>query len=297
MTFRTIAHFLYYRLFSAFCYAPLVAPCRGIVNRTPWLRILRRLPVHGIIPVEAHGLCFLYRADKRDLIGRNIFWQGFEAYEPETFAFLIPRIDKRTLFIDAGANTGLFSLVACAKGAAHVVAVEPVRRIFNCLAANIAANGFDDRVALIPAALGNHDGEVMLNDPGGYVFPTSASLLEGGWGGMAGTEVNVPLKRLDTVLASLGKGILEGIDRIVLKIDVEGVEIDVLRGFENHLANHAVEIVFEANDAEFLRPAREFLVSRGFTVSQITPDGLIPADAADFSGHRQLRNFYAQRVS
>ena len=297
MTFRTIAHFLFYRLFSPFCYAPLLAPCRGVVNRTPWLRALRRLPVHGIFPVEAHGLSFLYRADNRDFIGRSIFWQGFEAYEPETFAFLIPRIGQGTLFIDAGANTGLFSLAACAKGAAHVVAVEPVPRIFDCLAANIAANGFGDRVTLIPAALGDHDGEAMLNDPGGYVFPTSASLLEGGWRGRAGTELKVPLKRLDTVLTSLGKGVLEDIDRIVLKIDVEGIEIDVLRGFENHLATHTVEIVFEANDAEFLRPAREFLVSRGFTVSQITPDGLIPADATDFSRRRQLRNIYAQRGS
>ncbi len=297
MTLRAIAHFLYYRLFSRLFHVRLVAPFKGIVNGVPGLGVLRRLPVYGAFTVTGHGLRFLYRADTRDLIGRDIFWRGFVAIEPETFAFLVPRLDDRTLFIDAGANTGLFSLAAHARGAAHVIAVEPLRRVFDCLAANLALNGFSGRTTLIPAALGSRDGEAMLNDPGGYVFPTSASLLEGGWRGMAGTEVRVPLKRLDTVLNSLGRGVLEGIDRIVLKIDVEGLEVDVLRGFENHLANHTVEIVFEANEAGFLRPAREFLVSRGFTVSQITPDGLIPAEAADFSRHRHCRNFHARRVS
>jgi FkbM family methyltransferase len=295
MMSKKLAHFLYYRLFSALFYAPFIAPLRGVVNRTPFLRVLHRLPVHGVFPVEGHGLSFRYCADSRDLIGRDIFWKGFETYEPETFAFLVPRIDQETLFIDVGANTGLFSLAASARDAAHVIAAEPLRRIFDCLSANITTNGRQSRTTLIAAALGSQDGEAVLSDPGGYVFPTSASLMEGGWRGMGGTEVTVPLKRLDSILASLDPELLENTRRIIVKIDVEGIEIDVLKGFSKCLADRDVQIIFEANDAEFLHTAREFLTTIGYKVFQITQDGLVPADAVVFSPGWNCRNFFAER--
>lgn len=293
MKFLDFARFLYYRLFSWLFHWRVATPLRGISAVFP---MLRRLPIYGVFDVTGYGISFRYRADSRDLIGRDIFWSGLEAIEPETLAFLVPRLDGQTLFVDAGANTGLFTIIAGVKGALHIVSAEPVRQVFDCLVANVAVNGLSERTTLLAKALGNKDGEATLTVPRGDVFPTSSSLIVGGWRGAPGQEMAVPTVRLDTALDEIAPEVMDRVSRIVAKIDVEGFELEVLEGFTHYLESHPVEILFEANDAKFLRPVRDFLEARGFAVFQITLSGLVPVAGASFGGQQSYRNFFATRA-
>jgi FkbM family methyltransferase len=127
------------------------------------------------------------------------------------------------VFVDIGANVGLFSLfvAARARGNARIVAIEPEPGNMARLAFNAGANG---RLPIRPLALalGEREGEVAIalnaRDRGG----TRARPVEVG----ADDLVRVPCRPLLSVLRAEGIAAIDA-----LKIDVEGMEDAVLAPF------------------------------------------------------------------
>jgi len=122
--------------------------------------------------------------------------------------------------------------------AGKVYAFEPQNRVFSLLAANMALNGID-HVECIRAALGALDGEVMIGDlpadrPANY---GGASLKD-----LKGT-VRTPVYALDSFLGDVPHVEL-------IKIDVEGMELDVLKGARELIAKHRPAIYAENNQPE-----------------------------------------------
>ncbi len=153
-----------------------------------------------------------------------------QMYEPEERAELADEIVRNAVqrrpfvFVDIGANVGLFSLFVASqtKGNARIVAIEPEPGNFERLSFNIAVNPELPIVAL-QLALGERSGEVAIElnrrDRGG----TRARALTGAEGA---DIVRVPCRPLQDVLTE------QKIDRIdALKIDVEGAEDRVLAPF------------------------------------------------------------------
>ncbi|HEY7328465.1 MAG TPA: FkbM family methyltransferase [Gemmataceae bacterium] len=126
-------------------------------------------------------------------------------------------------FYDIGANVGFFTILAAklVGPTGRVVAFEPVNANAHWLEHNLKLNGFH-HVFIRQMALGNQDGEAA--------FRVSA---ESTWGKLAYTGpvnqetavIQVPIRSLDKLHAN---GELPRPD--LLKIDVEGAEVDVLRG-------------------------------------------------------------------
>jgi FkbM family methyltransferase len=151
-----------------------------------------------------------------------------QMYEPKELAALgaeIDRVraaDRPFMFVDIGANVGLFSLFVAAKAgpAARIIAIEPEPGNFARLTFNIASNP-PLPIEPVAVALGDQVGEVAIalnrRDRGG----TRVQAAGGGAG-----SVNVPLKPL---LALLHEKNITTID--ALKIDVEGMEDAVLAPF------------------------------------------------------------------
>lgn len=125
------------------------------------------------------------------------------------------------VFVDIGANAGLFSLWAALKAApgATILAVEPNPELFARMAFNLrGARGRRVELRLRRLALGAEAGEAVLRaDPRTL---GTGRIVE------AGEGTRVALRPLVELLAE------EGIGRIdVMKIDVEGYEDRVLRPF------------------------------------------------------------------
>jgi len=139
--------------------------------------------------------------------------------KPYTRRWFRPRLGD--VVVDVGASIGRFSLAA-ARAGASVVAVEPNPETFKVLATNVGLNGFRN-VRLVNAALGEREGEAELHLP--LVRQGSAS-LRGDWERRFATRtVCVRVKTLDGLVEELG---LERIDWLL--VDVEGYELEVLRG-------------------------------------------------------------------
>ncbi len=125
------------------------------------------------------------------------------------------------LFIDVGANVGSYTLWAAELGA-EVISFEPAPESLKLLRENIDLNGYE--VKVIQAAAGAACGSANLTTGLG-----SANRLE------PGGDTECPVVTIDSIV---GDSVIAG-----MKIDVEGFEIDVLRGCARALAEGRVKIL------------------------------------------------------
>lgn len=156
------------------------------------------------------------RTNDLDLISRK--------HEPVTTKWF--RVEPNDVVVDVGAHIGRYTLMAATK-ASKVVAVEPDPSNFRLLETNVALNGFTN-VVLIPGALSSSRGTRLLRLAGRVnTGISSISENEGSPGTVSNgpAQVRVQTDTLDHLVE------VHGLVRIDwLKIDVEGHEVDVLRG-------------------------------------------------------------------
>lgn len=74
-------------------------------------------------------------------------------------------IQPGDVVIDAGANVGLFSLLAAKKGAQKIYAFEPQIRVQQYLKKNININKLSDIIDCIPCCLSDHVGNISFIEP------------------------------------------------------------------------------------------------------------------------------------
>ena len=144
------------------------------------------------------------------------------------------RVDP-AIFVDVGANIGVMTVYAhlsgCFDGA---VAIEPEPFNLALLRRNLAANGLADRVTVVGAAASDRHQRARLamsrRNRGAH------SLDAGHVTGRAGGSIEVETAPLDDLLASAG---VAASTIGLVKIDVEGHELDVLAGMPGVLAARA----------------------------------------------------------
>lgn len=185
-------------------------------------------------PIHAAPGHAMYDLQPGDIISGNLaFAGGFEKGLTERLRTLGR---AGGLLVDVGANMGYFSLVwAAANPANRVIAFEASPSVFNRLVTNIERNHLVDRIEARPEAASDIVGTVRFD---------TGPADQTGWGGIAPESaqdvIEVPTVRLDQALGG------QPID--VLKIDVEGAELLVLRGCEALLrARRIHHIFFEYN--------------------------------------------------
>lgn len=184
----------------------------------------------------------LMLCDTGSFIEWRVFFFG--AYEPEVRTLLRSLCPVGGVAIDAGANVGCHALaMAAAVGeAGSVLAFEPAPQSFRRLAANAALNGLPQLVPFA-IALGERPGTLELaSPPPGHAQHGMATFHADNLAGAVReiVRVPVPVRTLDGVVADHA---LHRVD--VIKVDVEGHELAVLRGAAGTLARHRPAIVFE----------------------------------------------------
>src|SRR5215208_5801779 len=132
-------------------------------------------------------------------------------------------------YVDVGAHVGFHTLLArkFVGATGRVVAIEP--QPYNCqkIMANWRSNGFTN-LTLFVAAVGEHDTSVSLHQQSASDTSRLSLCLEPV--NDQPQVFNVPMKRLDTIFNSLALSQVR-----LLKIDVEGYELESLRGLGSYL--------------------------------------------------------------
>jgi FkbM family methyltransferase len=167
---------------------------------------------------------FVIRVDTTEAIGRALAVTG--RWEPHVVAAFRRLLSPGDVCMDVGANIGFLTLLASklVGPAGHVYALEPAAEPFAALEANVALNGFENVTALRLAA-GDAAGEAVFDDrPSGHSLRSYVRRAEeprpaAGSGTFVRVEPAASLVR-DEHLRRL---------RLV-KIDVEGYDVEALRG-------------------------------------------------------------------
>ncbi|HVE85282.1 MAG TPA: FkbM family methyltransferase [Myxococcales bacterium] len=142
-----------------------------------------------------------------------------------------------SLVLDVGANTGQYARGLRRSGyRGRIVSFEPVRSAF--LRLQRAAAG-DPRWEAVNLALGRRDGRATIHVSGDSRASSMLQMLPShldvaGYFGTVGQE-QVQMRRLDSVL---GRHVRPS-DRVLLKLDVQGLEPQVLAGARASLARIA----------------------------------------------------------
>ncbi len=192
------------------------------------------------------------------------------------------------VFVDVGANAGLYSVMAADLGS-HVVSIEPFPDCRRALVANQDLNGF--KFAIVPAALASdtlieESGRTMTltNDKG----PSNHLLLEANSKG-----VQVPVMTLDEVIEDKVDP-----DQVVkgLKLDVEGAELSVLEGGVKAISAGRIKwIQLEYNNlaryngfARGRKSTREFLLDHRYRLLRPDEDGVLRPSQVGPGGGRDV---------
>ncbi len=179
------------------------------------------------ITFSLHNLPLTYRVLANTLFSKHLAKWG--AYEAKNSNWVLENFSGKTggLFVDVGANFGWYSLIfsICADSAGHVVAIEPEPGNLRMLQKNIDINNAVN-ISVISAGVGACDGfaELSLNtrwNPGMHSLRQDIN---------SKGKVNIKIRTLDSILSDF-PGEID-----LLKMDIEGFEVDALMGASETLA-------------------------------------------------------------
>lgn len=176
---------------------------------------------------------------------------------------------KRCVVFDVGAYVGHYALIAAHLGA-RVYAFEPISNNYAKLLHHISINKklLSGIVFPIKMAVGSFKGKIdMLVSNGASHVIENSCRVEGRVGSRKMIE-KVPITTIDIFTKE------NRIDHIdILKIDVEGYEIEVLRGAQKNLSSGKIDMILSANyhfpDEDYI--VSEFLQSYGYKKILRTP--------------------------
>lgn len=171
--------------------------------------------------------------------------------------------------LDVGANVGEYSLIARRiNKECRIIAFEPVPSTFSLLKRNTS----NSNIEIHNCALGNKSGKSLISVP---QDSTLASLLDYKQECAGRTSENIEIDVRTGEEFILGDTDLKEIS--LLKVDTEGYEPEVLKGFRSHISNANV-IQFEYGKANLF--SKYFLhdyfkdYSKDFHIGKLYPKGV-----------------------
>lgn len=150
------------------------------------------------------------------------------------------RIAIPYVFVDIGANQGLYSLVAASsRNCRQAIALEPVAATYALLRRNIAANG--RTITALPFGISVEDATLPI-----YIAPnhSGAASLHG-----EGAAEHITIRTAEALAEHIQPAL-----PIVVKIDVEGHETFVARSLADASFADRIEAVFCEVDERWINP-------------------------------------------
>ena len=149
------------------------------------------------------------------------------------------------LFVDIGSHIGQMSLfVSKSFPDIEVISIEPSPSTRARQKHNMALNNLDYK--LLPYAMGENEGKARIYRPAKVYYKEYFKYNDGRFS-LIPSHDTTPDTRLDIQVSTLDNllGGIEKSKRVLIKIDVEGFELEVLKGGLNLLSSHQIILILE----------------------------------------------------
>lgn len=206
-------------------------------------------------------------------------------HEFEDMAFVLHLLRPGDLFVDVGANVGTYTVLGGAVAGANCVSVEPIKDAYERLVLNVHLNGIQDRVEALNCGLASKTGTLTFTSG----LDTMNHVSVGTDGGQS-----VRVAALDDVLCDAAP--------TLVKIDVEGYEVEVIEGAGRVLAAESMlAVVMELNGSGRRygyedTDIHKRMLSYGFTPCAYSPLSR-SLSAVDMAGRRSANIIYVKDVA
>lgn len=212
-------------------------------------------PVGNAARVTHEGYTFEPRDGTAD---RAVLWVFNEVQTRWGLGRHLARTPRGGVFFDVGAHCGAIS-IPFESFFDRVVAVEPLPDNFRALARNVALNGLQRKFRLRDAAAGAARGTGTLfvhGDDEPSLVPRGAPV----------ETVEVDIRPLDDML---DEEAISPPEVRLLKVDVEGAELQVLAGAQRLLREGSPLVVLEANTPSARGAAEAHMGGLGYTLLRV----------------------------
>ena len=158
-------------------------------------------------------------------------------HEFEEMGFTLHLLRPGDVFGDIGANIGSYTVLASGVAGARSLSVEPVRRTFEHLKNNVAVNNLETLVGLYNNGMGEESGKLCFTRD----YDTVNHVIT------AGEASNIPTEEVDIITMD---ALFSTQIPALIKMDVEGFELSVLKGGTHILEDRRLKaILIELNDS------------------------------------------------
>lgn len=202
-----------------------------------------------ITSFEYNGRSFSIESPEGDWIGR-IIERTSSFYEKDMLVDISSLLRPGSMVVDVGANIGNHTVYFAGVLGCSVIAIEPNAEACEFLSNNVRANGVSDSVIIHKTVIGRDSGKASI-----------CSKVDGNLGATryAATETGgSDLTSLDHLLSA------STVSPALVKIDVEGMELDVLMGAERLIEQDSPILVIECQGADDYQKVSDFLSQHGY---------------------------------
>lgn len=202
-------------------------------------------------------------------------------YEAKMLQDMKGRVPRGGLVLDVGANVGNHTMYLAAVARLRVIAFEPNLHLAECIRVSARCNGVDDLVIVHADAVGSAPGRALFAEQNPENLGAQAIRLVN-----ASAEATLNVVALDDL----------ELDHVAaIKIDVEGMESEVIKGASRIIERDRPLLYVECQDAASFEAALELLSPMGYCYWETfnaTPTHLF-VDSRSVSASEQLGRLMA----
>ena len=183
-------------------------------------------------------------------------------------------LNKNEVFIDVGANVGKYSFfIANRNQDSKIIAIEPDKRNVLVFQENLKLNNIEHRVKIVEKAVfcRNESKKLFINIDNHEKNTIYEEEIMGADKYIGtGKKRNVNYKTIvveAVTLDSIADNLSEKIG--LIKLDIQGAELDALQGAEKILSDDKPNIIFESWNEDYFEEIRDFLKRFSYKITKI----------------------------
>lgn len=214
-------------------------------------------------------------------------WRGYEPPLPEVIAKLCR--GWKPVFVDVGANTGYYSLLAAVSGASKVYAFEPMPSNCKTFSGNVGESALGHKISISEMGVGESQGTVTLTfAEAGHGFVEASACPNQDRTSQQAAACKVDVTTLDD-FANREVAVLEG-QQVLMKIASPTHKPEVLKGGLQFISRHRPVIAIEILPESDLGFFETFCAQNGYDHIWLRPGAAFEITSAGFNASLQHRD-------